>query len=153
MSDETPSRLGSPADKLILVLDDDENVRSLVETTTKMEGFQVVTAVNGIDGMAKFEAKPADLIITDLMMPGQGGYEFLRALQAAGSTRIPVIVITGSMLDQSTIDMIRQEANVVEFVAKPIRMGPFLLSIHKHLRTAPSNAVQERGVNDRPDAL
>lgn len=55
---------------------------------------------------------------------------------AAPSDKL-VIVITGSTLDDSTIKMIRQEANVVEFMAKPVRMNAFTASLHKHLKTAP----------------
>jgi two-component system response regulator MprA len=121
----------------VLVVDDDETVRSFIETCAAMQGFQVVTAVNGIDAMGKLSARRPDLIVTDLMMPGQSGYEFLRSLQAAGNGRIPVFVVTGSVLDKSTIAIIRQEANVVEFIAKPVGVGKFVAALHAHLRTAP----------------
>ena len=127
----------SPSDKLVMVIDDDESVRSFIEMSAATQGFQVVTAVNGRDASAKLAEKPADLIVTDLMMPEQGGYEFLRALQAAGGPRVPVFVVTGSSLDASTIKMIRQEASVVEFIAKPIRIAAFIAALHKHLGTAP----------------
>jgi CheY-like chemotaxis protein len=102
-----------------------------------MQGFQVVTAVNGLDATEKLTARVPDLIVTDLMMPGQSGYEFLRSLQAAGNGRIPVFVVTGSSLDDSTVAIIRQEANVVEFIAKPVKIGGFNAALHKHLRTQP----------------
>lgn len=126
-----------PATKLILVVDDDEAVRSFVEMTVMGGGFQVVTAVDGKDAQEKLAARAPDLIVTDLMMPGVGGYEFLRSLQAAGSGRIPVFVVTGSTLEDSTIKMIRGEANVVEFIPKPIRVPVFVAALHKHLKTAP----------------
>jgi CheY-like chemotaxis protein len=135
--DEFAPKLGSPADKLVLVVDDDETVRSFIEMSTGMQGFQVVTAVNGLDATEKLNKRLPDLIITDLMMPGQSGYEFLRSLQSAGNGRIPVFVITGSALDNSTIALIRQEANVVEFIGKPVAMAKFIAALHAHLRTAP----------------
>lgn len=134
---EAAPAFASPETKLILVIDDDESVRSFIELSATMQGFQVVTAVNGLDAAAKLAVKPADLIVTDLMMPGQGGYEFLRSLQTAGGARVPVIVVTGSALDDSTIQMIRQEGNVVEFFAKPMRAPAFIAALHKHLKTAP----------------
>ena len=97
----------------------------------------MLTAVDGLDAGAKLEAHTPDLIITDLMMPGQGGYEFLRSLQGKASARIPVFIVTGSALDDSTIKMIRAEANVVEFVSKPVKMKPFVAALHKTLKTAP----------------
>jgi CheY-like chemotaxis protein len=135
--EEFAPRLCAPSEKLVLVVDDDETVRSFIETCAAMQGFQVVTAVNGIDAMGKLSARRPDLIVTDLMMPGQSGYEFLRSLQAAGNGRIPVFVVTGSVLDKSTIAIIRQEANVVEFIAKPVGVGKFVAALHAHLRTAP----------------
>ena len=135
--DEFAPKLGDPADKLVLVVDDDETVRSFIEMSTGMQGFQVVTAVNGLDATDKLNKRLPDLIITDLMMPGQSGYEFLRSLQSAGNGRIPVFVITGSALDNSTIALIRQEANVVEFIGKPVAMAKFIAALHAHLRTAP----------------
>jgi len=127
----------APSEKLVLVVDDDEGVRSFIEMSAMTQGFQVVTAVDGYDATAKLKAKPADLIVTDLMMPGQGGYEFLRSLQTAGGPRVPVFVVTGSSLDDSTIRLIRQEANVVEFIPKPIRVPAFVAALHKHLNTKP----------------
>ena len=105
--------------------------------TAEMEGFRVISAVDGIDASIKLQSIVPDLIITDQMMPGQGGYEFLRGLQAAGSARIPVFVITGSKLDNSTFQLIRQEANVVEFFTKPLKVMPFMTAVHKCLKTAP----------------
>lgn len=127
----------APAEKLILVVDDDEGIRALVETIAKGEGFQVATAVDGVAGSAAIEARSPDLIIADMMMPRQGGYEFLRGLQASGNGRVPVMIITGAALNESTMSMIRQEANVVEILRKPIRAAPFTSSLHKHLGTAP----------------
>ncbi len=135
----------APSEKLVLVVDDDENVRSFIEMSATMEGFQVVTAVNGIDATAKLAQRSADLIITDLMMPGQGGYEFLRSLQGEGVGRVPIFVVTGSALDSSTVAMIKQEANVVEFVSKPINIVKFIGDLHKHLGTArPSPRAGEK---------
>ncbi|MCR4295037.1 MAG: response regulator, partial [Elusimicrobia bacterium] len=117
--------LAAPGEKLILVVDDDETVRSFLEMSAGLQGFRVLTAVDALDAGAKLESQTPDLIITDLMMPGQGGYEFLRSLQGSSNGRIPVFIVTGSALDDSTIKMIRAEANVVEFVAKPVKMAKF----------------------------
>ena len=134
----------------ILVIDDDSNLRTMMTLAVEEEGFKTVAAVNGIDALAKIAQRPPDMIITDLMMPGQGGYEFLRELTAAGAGAIPVIVVTGRPCDPSMIAMIRAEGNVVEFAPKPVRMNAFLLAVHKHLKTA-SNAAPKRGLNDLPE--
>ena len=138
MSDNAP--VPAPASgKLILVVDDDATIRTLIEKVARMQGFQVVTAVDGEDGAKKAAERAPDLIITDIRMPGHGGYEFLRGLLGSRSSRIPVVVITGGSFDASTIALIRQEINVVEFVRKPFEMLSFVAVLHKHLGTAPSS--------------
>lgn len=129
--------MAAPGEKLLLIVDDDATVRSFLEMAAGLQGFRVLTAVDGLDAGVKLEAQAPDLIITDLMMPGQGGYEFLRSLQGAAMGRIPVFVVTGSALDDSTIKMIRAEANVVEFIAKPVKMAKFVAALHRTLKTAP----------------
>lgn len=140
MEDGAESSFASPAEKLILVVDDDEGIRALVETIAKAEGFQVASAVDGLAAGEAIEARSPDLIVADMMMPRQGGYEFLRGLQASGNGRVPVMIITGAALNESTIGMLRQEANVVEILRKPIRAAPFTSSIHRHLGTAPKRS-------------
>jgi two-component system OmpR family response regulator len=127
----------APGDKFILAVDDDEGIRSLIELIANGEGFQIATATDGLAAAALIETRAPDLIIADLMMPRQGGYEFLRGLQSSGNGSVPVIIITGSALDNSTIAMLRQEANVVEILRKPVRAASFTSSLHKHLGTAP----------------
>jgi CheY-like chemotaxis protein len=134
---ESGPALAAPSEKLILVVDDDETVRSFLEMSAQLQGFQVITATDGNDAGKKLAERSPDLIITDLMMPGQGGYEFLRSLQGSGIGRVPVFVVTGSALDDSTIKMIRNEANVVEFVQKPVKMTKFIAALHTTLKTQP----------------
>jgi CheY-like chemotaxis protein len=129
-------KLASPGEKLVLVVDDDEPVRSFIEMSVQLQGFQVVTAVDGNDALKKIDAKVPDLIITDLMMPVLGGYELLRALQGVAG-RVPIFVITASVLDDSTIKLIKQEANVVEFVAKPVKVPKLVAALHQNLKTQP----------------
>lgn len=141
----------SPKDRVILVVDDDPVVLNLIETYVQLEGFQCVTAVDGRDAINKLKSaqQSPDLVITDLMMPNEGGYELLRNLQAEGHSRLPVFVITASKLDQTTIQMIRTEANVVEFVPKPIPRANFVTALHRQLKTVPQAPQSDGGLNDR----
>lgn len=151
MADEPPPQeFGSPADKLVLIVDDDPLIRDLLELALSGAGFKVLLAVDGLDAAKKLDAHEPHIILADLMMPAQGGFEFLRSLQGTPAGRLPVIVVTASSLDASTIAMIRQESNVVEFVNKPIRMNQLLAAVHKQLGTKPSSSAPvTRGLNDR----
>ncbi len=118
-----------------MVVDDEADIRLLLEFNLKKEGFQTVSAVDGVDALAKLSARLPDLIILDLMMPKQSGYEFLRNLQAAGHGRLPVFIATARSLDSSTVDVIRQESNVVEFFTKPFNWPAFAGAVHARLGT------------------
>jgi len=127
----------SPNDKLILVIDDDNNIRAVLTMCLTMAGFRVITAVDGLDAATKLERKPPDLIVSDLMMPGQGGYDFLRTLSGLGGGHAPVFVVTGSSLDASTINVIMSESGALEFFKKPVKMPDFIAAVHRHLKTIP----------------
>lgn len=131
--------LASPADKVVLIVDDDRNVVELLSMVLKAEGFQVRTASDGEEAMALIEKEEPHLVVTDLMMPRQGGWDFLRNLPAAGLSRVRVFVITGSSMDSSTVDMIRRESGVLEFFPKPMKRAQFVAAVHRHLRTKPAN--------------
>ena len=136
MTEESPqTEKSDPRTKLILIIDDDDVICTLVSMALQTEGFQTSIAINGAEAMKKIDACMPDLIITDLMMPRQGGYEFLRNLKARGETRVPVIIITSHDLKPSTIDLIRQEANVVDFLEKPIPAKMLAFTVHQILNT------------------
>ena len=137
MADEA---LSPPSSKTILIVDDDPLGLSLLETCVSTEGFNVVTAPNGVEARQKLQGGLApDLIITDLMMPQEGGYEFLRNLASEGVGRLPIFVVTASKMNPSTVEMIKQEANVIEFMAKPVPRQDLIRKLHATLKTiAPS---------------
>jgi two-component system alkaline phosphatase synthesis response regulator PhoP len=82
----------------ILVVEDDPNVRGLLQTLLTAEGYEVVTASDGLAGLGKLaDAKPA-LMLLDLMMPDLGGARVLERLKADPATAdVPVVVLTGKI--------------------------------------------------------
>jgi two-component system OmpR family response regulator len=135
MDQAAPMPLNNPAECLILIVDDDADIRLLVEIALQKEGFRTSTATDGRDAFSKLEAGAPDLIFLDLMMPGQSGYEFLRGLQGTPYASIPVVIATARALDKSTVAVIRQESNVVDFFTKPFKWPLILSAIHKRLNT------------------
>ena len=133
---QTP-QLGEPSDKLILLVDDDESILDLMEHVIKKDGFRTDRASDGAEALRKVEALSPDLMLLDLMLPGKGGYEVVRELQATESARMPVIVITGRNIDRKNVDMIRREPNVREFMQKPLRPAILATTIHNILQTRP----------------
>lgn len=128
---------GKPADKLVLLVDDDESLLDLMEHVVKKEGFRTDRAADGNEALRKAQALNPDLIVLDFMLPGMGGYEVLRQLQAAGCGDIPIVIVTGRQMDRQSVDMVRQESNVKEFLEKPVRPAIMASHLHRILRTAP----------------
>lgn len=78
----------------ILIIEDDEDVRDMLAELLSTEGHQVDTAQDGAQGWAAFRANPADLVITDIVMPEQEGLATIRQLNKEYPD-VPVIAISG----------------------------------------------------------
>ena len=134
---ENNTGFGNPADKLVLIVDDDDSVRELIEFVVKKEGFRVEKAADGEEALKKARAAGPDLILLDLMLPKFGGFEILRELQSDETASIPIVIITGRYTDRSTSEMIKQEPNVKDFIEKPVKPQVLSSLIHKILHTQP----------------
>jgi CheY-like chemotaxis protein len=83
---------GQPA--RILIVDDDENNRTLLEVMLAPEAFVLQTARSGEEALAMIAQQPPDLILLDVLMPGMGGYDVASILKGDVATRqIPIITI------------------------------------------------------------
>ena len=109
--------LANPKDKRILIVDDDTNVLTFLEMAAQLEGFDVVTATNGTEAAEKVAQRPPDLIITDLMMPQQGGFELIRGLQGTDHGAVPIIIITALRELEDKIKAMELGAD--DFLIKP----------------------------------
>src|ERR671911_755 len=94
---------GRPArGPLVLLVDDDPQVREVVRINLEMEGYAVREAGNAEDGLAALEDEPPDLILLDVMMPQVDGWEMLRRVQERhGVGAIPVIMFSGKVDDET----------------------------------------------------
>jgi len=101
----------------ILLVDDEEYVRQVIRTMLESFDFEVVEAVNGLDGLEVFKRERPDLVFTDLMMPVMDGMAFIARLRSE-SPDTPIIVISGAGNIQSAVDAIRIGA--WDYVTKPV---------------------------------
>ncbi|MCX5786606.1 MAG: response regulator [Elusimicrobia bacterium] len=127
-----------PGEQLILIVDDDESVRDLLDFVVRKEGFRVEKAVDGEEALAKAKALHPQLILLDLMLPKFGGFEILRELQGDDTSDIPIVIVTGRYTDRSTSEMIKQEPNVKDFLEKPVKPPVLSSLLHTLLKTRPS---------------
>ena len=81
--------------KCIMIVDDSASIRDSISFTLEPEGYTVLQAEHGEDGLAKLNAQPIDLVITDLNMPVMNGFGFIRgARECANGAGIPIVMLT-----------------------------------------------------------
>src|SRR2546423_10821174 len=110
---------GKPArGPLVLVVDDDPQVREVVRVNLSMEGYTVREAANAEEGLAAVEDDAPDLILLDVMMPQVDGWEMLRRVQERhGIGSIPVVMFSGQL--ESSAQREAEERGAQGFVGKP----------------------------------
>lgn len=90
---------GKSTNRTVMVVEDDERIRSFIATGLQMKGFQVVTAANGKEALESMQRTPPRVVLLDLNMPGMGGWQFLQRRNYDSRLRgVPVIVISGDGL-------------------------------------------------------
>jgi CheY-like chemotaxis protein len=125
------------SEKLILVIEDDEGTRELMEKILTLEGFRFEAARDGQEGIDKAQALKPDLIMLDLRLPKYQGSEIVRMLQQGETSGIPVIIVTGHAGDRSNADALRQEINVKGYFEKPVNPMALGMNLHMLLKTKP----------------
>jgi two-component system alkaline phosphatase synthesis response regulator PhoP len=81
--------------KKILVIEDDPATLRLVDYSLKQEGYEVITATNGLDGLRKALGESPDLVILDVMLPGLDGFEICYRLRAEPATaKLPIMMFS-----------------------------------------------------------
>ncbi|MDP2788418.1 MAG: response regulator [Pseudomonadota bacterium] len=86
--------------KLVLTVDDSASIRQMVAFTLRSAGYEVIEAVDGVDGLNKAKSKVADLVLTDQNMPEMDGLTLIRTLRALPDYRSkPILMLTTESSD------------------------------------------------------
>ena len=113
MSEETA------AAKLVLIVDDEERNRRLLDVLVRTEGYQTISASNGHEAIALAKSAQPDLILLDLMMPAMDGFDVTSALKNDPATSaIPIIIV--SALNDMAVRRRLLASGVDEFINKPV---------------------------------
>ncbi|WP_093667048.1 response regulator [Sphingomonas gellani] len=126
----------------ILIVDDDEGIRSLISSFLGKNGFLTTVASDPVEMRAAMAKQRPDLIVLDVMMPGEDGLTALRGLQAAGAPPVIMLSAVGSDVDR----IIGLEIGAEDYLAKPCNPRELLARIRTVLRrreatSAPSPAA------------
>lgn len=114
----------------LLIIDDDEDLQTLLQEYFSRTGIETAHALTGRDGLARLTDHGADLVVLDLMMPEMDGFETLRHLRK--SSDIPVIMLTA--LDDETDRIVGLEMGADDYLHKPINPRELLARIKAILR-------------------
>jgi DNA-binding NtrC family response regulator len=114
----------------ILIVDDEEQMRDLLVKVLEKGGYQVAVSAEGAQALAMLEREPADLVVTDVRMPGMGGMEALRAIKELNPDIVVIIMTAFGSIDQA-VQAVKDGA--YDYINKPFKIEEMLLTIDKAL--------------------
>ena len=116
----------------VLIVDDSETIVNFLRMILESEHYEVDTATDGAEGLAKAHQSLPDLIITDSIMPGMDGIALLHAIRADPATEaVPVIMLTSG--DPHDPDHIVRDPQPDAFVKKSSDLGPLMAEVREAL--------------------
>jgi two-component system OmpR family response regulator len=115
----------------VLVVDDEPNIRELVQVALKFHGCAVSTAAGGLDALRQAEALRPDLIVLDVVMPDLDGFEVCRRLRASGN-EVPVIFLTARDTSSDTVTGLALGGD--DYVTKPFSVEALVARVRAVLR-------------------
>jgi len=111
--------------KLILIVDDDSDIRNYARELLETSGYRTLCATSGKEAIKVLHAETPDLILMDLNMPEMGGFEAVRVLRERTETRaIPVLIFTDQLEKEKILEA--RELEVKGYIAKPLNIKTFL---------------------------
>jgi DNA-binding NtrC family response regulator len=114
--------------KRILLADDDSSVRDSLKKVLQEAGYEVICAIDGEDAERKATSQPVDLLLLDLDMPGQNGWNVFGVINSQNPL-LPVVIISG-LINQANADLM---PGVSAFLEKPIEVPVLLKTIQELL--------------------
>ncbi|RKY03493.1 hypothetical protein DRP77_06005 [Candidatus Poribacteria bacterium] len=119
----------------VLLIDDEPEIIETVKFLLGLKNFEVVAAMDGVEGLEKAKSEKPDLILLDLILPKLNGYEVCARLKRDPDTKdIPVLILTARDEAESILRAYRAGAD--EYIVKPFTTTVLLEKINKHLPAA-----------------
>jgi len=126
----------------ILIVDDEEVLRDVLDAVLRREGFDIVSAATGEEALSKLDGgEEIDLVILDVMLPGISGIDTLRAIRISNPA-LPVIVITAFSSIDGAIEAMKQGA--FHYIPKPFKNEEVVITVNKALEQRRLSSENER---------
>ena len=135
----------------ILVVEDNENTRRLLETILRSVGYEVTLAPDAEEGLRRLQEETIDLVLLDLFLPGADGIQFLRSRAEMEPDRQPPVIVVSATEDMDTLRPQLRELGAKMALRKPFDVQELLDGVREHAtkRTAgaprPAAAVARAG--------
>ena len=114
--------------RTVMVVDDSDTDRHFMTTILESAGYQVIAVESAEAARAQIEKSPPDLVLMDILMPGQDGYQAIRELTRSEQTRsIPIIICSSKTQPSDKVWGLRQGAR--EYITKPVQRDELLHKI------------------------
>jgi len=126
----------------ILIVEDEPNMVAGLRDNFEFEGFQVITALDGVEGLERALKESPDLIVLDVMMPRMSGLDVCKQLKAKRPS-IPIIMLTAR--GQEVDKVVGLELGADDYVTKPFNMLELMARVEALLRRAPSRPAAQTG--------
>lgn len=121
----------------VLIVEDDEMLRTNLAEILDLEGFTFATARNGAEGLAMARATRPGVIVSDAAMPVLSGFDMIRALRADAGTRdIPVIILSAAIEPERK--QLGLELGAADYIVKPFNVGQLVTAIRRRLGAGPA---------------
>ena len=146
---DSPDRSAVAARPRILVVDDEPSMREMLRIVLRRDGYDVVLAQNGTEGMERLRTEPFDLLLSDIRMPDISGVEVLRAAKEINQ-EILAFMMTAFASTETAVEAMRLGA--LDYFTKPFSMDELRLKVRQHLearRLKQENLLLKRALNTR----
>lgn len=132
MSDSSKAKEAELNGCRLLVVDDEEINRDLLQRRLERRGFTVAGAKDGLEALRLIDSQPFDLVLLDIMLPGIDGLEVLRRIRAQESNHeLPVVMVSAKDDSQGIVEALNLGAN--DYITKPVDFPVVLARIRTHL--------------------
>jgi len=127
-------------DPLILIVDDEIDIRELISDILSDEGYRVLTAADAAAADAAYRAHQPDLVLLDIWMPDSDGISLLEQWQQQAPLSCPVVMMSGHGNVETAVQATRLGA--LDFIEKPVALNKLLVMVERALQTQPSTQLE-----------
>lgn len=130
----------------VLVVEDDEEIASVLQRSLRTEGYEVALSGDGIEALDVSRTFVPDLVILDLGLPGMDGMEVARSLRSDGSEEVPILMLTARDAVESRVEGL--DAGADDYLVKPFERDELLARLRALLRRRPPRGSASLTVGD-----